>query len=166
MNGPSPSKAIANLILDWSDERGQKIGPTKLQKLLFFCHSDHLIRFGKPLVDENFEAWRHGPVVPSVFKAFRHLADKIITERATQFDPLSGEENIPMPQLSPEQLDCVSRSLDRYTPYSAGALSLLSHRRGGAWDEALKLFERKLEFNRRIPNDLIVLCYEVCEQPD
>lgn len=39
----------------------------KLQKILYFVNLVHLGRSREPLVDEQFEAWDYGPVLPSVY---------------------------------------------------------------------------------------------------
>lgn len=36
----------------------------KLQKLLYLCQLVHLGRHSIPLMDEIFEAWDYGPVLP------------------------------------------------------------------------------------------------------
>ena len=43
----------------------------KLQKLLFYVDAWHLAFFDQPLVDEDFRAWVHGPVLTSVWHAVK-----------------------------------------------------------------------------------------------
>ena len=40
----------------------------KLQKLVYYCQAWSLAWDGKPLFDEEFEAWANGPVCPELFK--------------------------------------------------------------------------------------------------
>ena len=42
-----------------------------LNKVLYIAHMLHLGERGEPLVDETFEAWDYGPVLPSVYRAAR-----------------------------------------------------------------------------------------------
>lgn len=63
------AQAVANAFID----RAQKgvipdLTPMKVQKLLFYTQSWYL-RFnnGAPLFDDNFERWKFGPVVPSIY---------------------------------------------------------------------------------------------------
>lgn len=43
------------------------ISNLKLQKLLYFSWLEYYRRNGTPLFEEEFEAWKYGPVVPSVY---------------------------------------------------------------------------------------------------
>ncbi|WNV90701.1 type II toxin-antitoxin system antitoxin SocA domain-containing protein [Umezawaea sp. Da 62-37] len=42
--------------------------PMKLQKLLYYSQAWHLADHGTALFDAPIEAWRHGPVVPEVYR--------------------------------------------------------------------------------------------------
>lgn len=45
----------------------------KLQKLLYYCEAYHLAYFDRSLINEEFEAWLHGPVIRKIFD---NLKDK------------------------------------------------------------------------------------------
>jgi uncharacterized phage-associated protein len=54
----------------------------KIQKLLYYAQGHHLAATGERLFPDPIQAWSHGPVVPSVYHAFKvfrsgdvHLAD-------------------------------------------------------------------------------------------
>jgi uncharacterized phage-associated protein len=65
MFGNYPIEAIANSILDECEKRGIRLTPMKLQKLLYLAHGYYVAITGQPLIDEDFEAWKYGPVAPS-----------------------------------------------------------------------------------------------------
>jgi uncharacterized phage-associated protein len=44
----------------------------KLHKLLYFCQGWSLAWTGRPLFRERIEAWRAGPVVPTVYRVQKH----------------------------------------------------------------------------------------------
>jgi|HubBroStandDraft_6_1064221.scaffolds.fasta_scaffold1434249_1 uncharacterized phage-associated protein len=48
-----------------------QIDHLKLQKLLYYIQSWHLAMFDKPLFEEDFKAWVHGPVLPSVWRELK-----------------------------------------------------------------------------------------------
>lgn len=50
----------------------------KLQKLLYFAWIEYFKNTGKPLFDDDFEAWKYGPVVPSVYYDFWQYAGSTI----------------------------------------------------------------------------------------
>ena len=45
----------------------------ELQKLLYLAQGFHLAKFGEPLFQEDFQAWKHGPVNSGIFHKYKHL---------------------------------------------------------------------------------------------
>jgi uncharacterized phage-associated protein len=43
----------------------------KLQKLLYYAQGFAMVILGKPLFDEDFEAWDYGPVLRAVYDKFK-----------------------------------------------------------------------------------------------
>lgn len=62
---------IAKWFVDWADAEDADLSNLKLQKLLYYAQGHHLAVHGRPLFDEDIQAWSHGPVVPSVYRAFK-----------------------------------------------------------------------------------------------
>ncbi|ELS03573.1 putative phage-associated protein [Xenococcus sp. PCC 7305] len=52
-------------------ERGICLTKKKLQKLVYYSQAWHLVFLGKPLFDDEFQAWRHGAVSIQVRQAYR-----------------------------------------------------------------------------------------------
>jgi len=84
---PKAVEAIANWFLDRSKSDGKPVDPMKLQKLIYFAHGWHLGLIRHPLVDELFEAWEYGPVVPSIYHEFKMFGSRALSqsEFATRF---------------------------------------------------------------------------------
>ena len=152
---PWNPKAMANLFLDWFETQRRIVTPLKLQKTLYFCHADFLQNHGVSLVTEEFEAWTYGPVLPSVFHAFKHYSGQPILTRASQFDPVTLSSFRPIAHLDSRQIGALRPIFELYAPVDGGHLSSVSHRPGGPWSEALRLFNEHRNINRRISNDLI-----------
>lgn len=81
----------------------------KLQKLAYYSQAQSLVMTGRPLFDEDFQAWMNGPVVPSLFRLHkgRFFVDPGF------FDEFGSPE-----KLSDEQksiIDAVSSVLVRQT---------------------------------------------------
>ena len=70
-----PIKDVVRFIAAAGDayDDGDSISNMKLQKLLYYLQGFHLAAFSEGLFSEETEAWEHGPVVPPVWKDFRHL---------------------------------------------------------------------------------------------
>ncbi|GHT67147.1 hypothetical protein AGMMS50239_29810 [Bacteroidia bacterium] len=65
---------IANKIIKIASDNdaGELVSNMKLQKLLYYQQGFHLAYFsGKPLFEENIEAWMYGPVVPSIYEKYK-----------------------------------------------------------------------------------------------
>lgn len=62
----------------------------KLFKILYFAQQDHLVRYGKVLVDESFRAVKHGPVPTYTYKALQIAEGKPLEGDFEDF--LSGIE--------------------------------------------------------------------------
>lgn len=87
----------------------------KLQKLAYYAQSWYLVRHGKRLFDDDFEAWRHGPVVPALYQ--QHKGRNRVRDWPT------GDGG----RLEPAQRAFVDQVVDRYGRFTAEALSRMSH---------------------------------------
>jgi uncharacterized phage-associated protein len=156
MTGTVDAKGLANLFLDWSAEARISLSPMKLQKLVFFTHADYLVRTGKPLVSQGFEAWDYGPVIPSLYREFKHFKDKPVSSRATTFDPVTTKTLVSICQLPEQTAKLVRQMFDFYSRLDAIHLSELSHEFEGVWRHARSLFANGLNMDRRISNEMII----------
>jgi uncharacterized phage-associated protein len=50
----------------------------KLQKVLYLANGMHLALTGKALLKEDIQAWKYGPVIPSVYNNFKNWGNKPI----------------------------------------------------------------------------------------
>ena len=76
-------KAVANYFLDCAKEDGESLTLLKLVKLVYLAHGWHLGLTGDPLIKENVEAWRYGPVVPSIYHDLKIFGNNAITRYAS-----------------------------------------------------------------------------------
>lgn len=64
---------IASYICQrYSQEYGRKIDEMKLHKLLYLLQRETIIETGEPLFEEQFEAWKYGPVMYIVHKRYQN----------------------------------------------------------------------------------------------
>lgn len=115
---------IANWFLANIDRQaGDLITHLKLQKLVYYAQAWSLASRGVPLFQEDLQAWAHGPVAPSVFRAFRGHG----------MDPIPAPARVP--SLDPETVELLEEVLDVYGEHSAKKLEMLTHRES-PWREA------------------------------
>lgn len=67
----------------FGDHPEEPISNLKIQKLLYYGQGWHLAKFDEPLFDETIDAWKHGPVVPSVYHAYKCYDDRGIPKPET-----------------------------------------------------------------------------------
>lgn len=152
---PYDARAVCNLLLDIAADDSVDVSNLALQKLLYFSHSLYLISSKRPLVSGYFEAWKHGPVHPAAYEAFKAAGANPIDFRAQRKDPLSGESkpllSIEDPEVS-RLLKWVMSSYGRLTP---GRLVEISHAKDAPWDAVLWTSRAQVAFGARITDSVI-----------
>ena len=114
------AKQISDWILSKIDtEAGDTISPLKLQKLLYYCQAWHLTIFDERLIDENVEAWAHGPVFSSQYTRFAYIP------RNEQIKPKTV--NLSIPQFNDKSEELLEEVLRMYGEHSASYLENLTH---------------------------------------
>jgi uncharacterized phage-associated protein len=115
----APYKAldVAHWFINQVDrECGDSITHLKVQKLLYFAQAYYLANFSKPLINEDFEAWVHGPVIRAVYDAFSGNGSSSLDSVKTDFNPSASVENY------------LVSFYDKYGALSAKKLEALSHK--------------------------------------
>lgn len=110
---------VAKYFLALANECEDPITNLKLNKLVYYAQAWHLALFGTSLFQEDIEAWKHGPVLPVIYDAYKHFRWTPITG-----DNLSSEE---MRQLfSAEQQELLDDIVEIYFPQTAYALEQMT----------------------------------------
>lgn len=138
-----PATQVAKRMLAVARERGHHITPMKLQKLVYIAHGWYLASSnGKPLVADPVEAWRWGPVFPSIYSAYRHFG--------------SGPISPPVTALTEDDTTHFLSEIWRiYGHLSATDLSAMTHVDGTPWKRSYRP-----GMNMLIPNRMIQAHYE------
>jgi uncharacterized phage-associated protein len=106
----------------------------KLQKLVYYTEGWHLAYFEHPLIDEDFEAWIHGPAVRSLWDHFKghgnYFTQWYVKPEATAKIRIQFQHI-----LRPVQLELIEDVLKEYGDKSAYHLEALSHSEA-PWREA------------------------------
>jgi uncharacterized phage-associated protein len=158
---PYDSKAIANYFLDCAKQSGKKLDPMQLQKLVYFAHGWHLVVGGGALIDEMVEAWRYGPVIPSLYHEFKSFGKNPITKKASHFTIVNEDKwdyVVVEPSIDNVEDTAKTRKLldiiwDSYGKLSGIQLSNLTHKPGSPWHVTWEQAQGRK--NVDIPDDLI-----------
>lgn len=137
--GMQDSLAVANYFLDLASESKKTLDQMKLQKLVYFAHGWHLATNGSPLINECVEAWEYGPVVPSIYHAFKQFGSGQITEKASRLefiDPDSACFQFITPAIDePRAKRLLKQIWETYGEFSAVQLSNMTHEADSPWSK-------------------------------
>ena len=144
--------AVANYFIEKSAATGVALTPMKLLKLVYIAHGWSLGLLNRPLILEQPQAWKYGPVIESLYQGFRRYGNERIPADAT----------VPHAALSGDQV--VNQLLDqvwtKYSPLTGGQLSALTHQVGTPWYTVWHEQGGKDRLGAPIPNMLIEQHYK------
>jgi uncharacterized phage-associated protein len=101
---------------------GWSLSNLQLQKLLYIAQMFHLGETGEPIFCDDFEAWKLGPVVPSVYQSAKIFGSKPVTSFFTKGRLPDGSGR--------KMLERVLKELPNKSPWK---LVSITHWDGGAW---------------------------------
>ena len=119
---------VANFFIDITNRTDEdQITNLKLNKLLYFAQGCFLSRTGKPLFEEEIEAWALGPVVPSVYHKYKVCGKTPIT---------TVDDDYSETVFSPSEISALVDVMRDYGRFTASALVNITHRKGTPWQKA------------------------------
>lgn len=127
---PYPATVIAYAFVKKGIEEGNLVTQMKLQKMVFFAHGYHLAKYGLPLIREDFEAWKFGPVVPAIYRDFKFFGSTPID--AFHFDLFAPSYALQV-NLDEKAIDAINFTWEVTKNLSANQLSVWSHQDGSPW---------------------------------
>ncbi|MEZ4930526.1 MAG: DUF4065 domain-containing protein [Saprospiraceae bacterium] len=147
---------IANYFIEKSLESGEELTPMKLNKLVYIAHGWYLGLADKPLIGEAAQAWKYGPVIPSVYHRFKSYGGAQITS----LEPAS--DMVTIPEVKDDELkEFLQRIWDVYGRLSGLQLSSLTHQEGTPWSVTRHRYgDNQDNGGAMIPNDLIKQHYK------
>lgn len=133
--------AIANYFIVRGVEAECPPTQMKLQKLVYFAHGWHLALCDEPLVEETFQAWKYGPVIPSLYLIFRDYGISPITKPGSiylqtfdmEYADITPEINN-LPRLKP----FLDKIQEVYGKWNGTQLSALTHMPDTPWSQVRK----------------------------
>lgn len=101
------------------------ITPMKLIKLVYISHGWYLGLTDQALIAENPEAWKYGPVIPSLYQRFKIYKN----------NPIIWTNNPNYSTGNPSLDQFLDRIWSVYGQYSGTELSAKTHMPGTPWDK-------------------------------
>ena len=147
--------AVANYFIKLAKEEGREIHLIGLVKRVYLAHGFSLAVHFRGLLDPRFdvvEAWKYGPVIPSVYHSFKQYKNAPITDMVSnlQYDEAKDEVDWVTPILTDKDDILIVKSVwARYKNFTDSDMIKLTHQKGTPW--SLCYVEGK---NNRIPDDI------------
>lgn len=148
--GYSPSH-IANYFLDRAESEGRPVSLLKLIKLVYLAYG-WSIALDYRLFDEPIVAWKHGPVIRSLYHEFKHFGAAPIKGHSTALDLDTGELTVPRVPDNDRNAHVVLKKIwEIYKDVSASSLRNITHEKGSPWTAVFNDNVRNIP----IPDDLV-----------
>ena len=152
--------SVANYFIELAHREGKNLTQLGLMKRVYIAHGFSLAINHKSLLDNRFdrvEAWKYGPVIPSVYHSFKQYRANPITEETVimEWDDKTFAPVFKTPILQ----DASARKIvemvwKRYFLMSDSELVTLTHKSGTPWDVCYIQGENKV-----IPDEITELYY-------
>lgn len=140
---------VANYFLSLDDMTHKK-----LQKLCYYAQAWFLALYDEPLVDNDFQAWVHGPVCPELYTKYKKYKYNYIPRSEYREHTLDNEIT--------DHLDSVYST---YGEFSGDQLEILTHVEP-PWIEARKNFEEWQPSNEPINLNIMKSYYWSIYEPE
>jgi uncharacterized phage-associated protein len=151
--------AVANFFIDIAQDEHVNIYQLGLMKRVYITHGFCLALYDQSILDSRYdvvEAWKNGPVIPSVYHSFKYNRDNPITEKAISLEINDESFKFSTPELEDEDIQEVAYAIwKRYLSMSDIDIVKLLHRKGTPW--YLCYEEGK---NNKIPDSYTRLYYK------
>ena len=137
--------AVAGTLIKKAEANGNDITHLQLQKMLYFCHALMLGCYGRPLLNQQFQAWQYGPVMASVYDTMKGSGDlPIDAQRFHDHEQYDEDET--------EVIDAVYAYCQGKHGYT---LVKMACKAGAPWDTTRKTKKR----NAQISNDKLQIYF-------
>ena len=132
--------SVANYFIDIAKSAGKTLTQLGLMKRVYIAHGFSLAINHKPLLDYRFdrvEAWKYGPVIPSVYHSFKQYRSTPITDLTVimEWDEDTMEPHFVTPRLNDTKAKKIVEMVwSRYLNKTDSEMVSLTHKKGTPWD--------------------------------
>jgi len=138
--------SIANYFVELAEKENSGIRPLKLMKLVYIAHGYILAILDKSALDPRFdkvEAWKFGPVIPSVYHSFKIYGNENIRKKTSIFKEDFHENDSPLietPELNGDDEKEICKFVwKNYGDFSGSDLVTMLHKDGTPWSMFYKI---------------------------
>lgn len=131
-----PVEVIAYAFVKKGIEEDNPVTQMKFQKLIYFAQGLHLAQGCGPLINEDFQAWKYGPVVPKLYQAYKFYGSNPITDLRHLFwlnDKEQERLEIEVEKLDKKAKNTINITWETLKKANAVRLSAWTHEVGSPW---------------------------------
>lgn len=140
-------------VIAYIFDKLEEVTPLMLQKLLYFIQGLSYVKLGKPMFNEDCEAWAHGPVYPRVYHLFRDFKYNPID------DPRFAILKETMLDLDEGDIEVIDLVLNTYGIYGGKVLEKITHNEE-PWKEAFVEYGDGIHYNIVLSKERIKEYYD------
>ena len=118
--------SVANAFIDIAVDNGFYLTNLKLQKLVYFAHGWYLAFTNTPLINDEVQSWKYGPVIQALHDDLKHYGLKPITKK------IPTDKNI---VYKSEDWDFLCSVYRKYSIFSPAQLIAMTHEPGSPWEQ-------------------------------
>lgn len=107
---------IAEFVIKTAHDDNREIDNLQLQKFLYYIQGASLALKDEPLFEDEILAWKHGPVVYSIYNKYKEYSDKAITEKPSSTNAIKEFDQL-----------LISEVYKKYSMYTAWQLVQKTH---------------------------------------
>jgi len=134
--------AVANEFLKLADQSGKPVTNLQLAKLCYIAQGFALAILDKKAFNEPIEAWKFGPVIPSLYHEFKHFQAEPITKKS--IIPKSPTE-FSTPEVTDGNIKkVILLTWNLYKDVSGNSLVSLTHQGNTPWSLTYAPGENKI----------------------
>lgn len=116
---------VANKILSLGKDKGLSFTQMQLLKLVYIAHGWMLGAYDEPLINNQIQAWKYGPVIPDLYSKIKIFGSSEITIPSLT----NGQDDA----FTEEEIDTLEFVLEVYGDHSAARLSQITHMPNTPW---------------------------------
>jgi len=128
---------LSPYIIAKSNLAGDSITNKKLNKLLYYVKAWGVVYFDDGVIDDDFEAWMHGPVCPPVYQEYKKYGFSPIPLFSDEESAQNFVNTFDRNYQDTDKLDMINAVFNKYGQLTAMQLELLSHQET-PWMESRK----------------------------
>lgn len=142
------ARVVANELIRLAKVQDRSLTPLQLLKMTYIAHGWMLGLLQRPLISNQIQAWKYGPVIPDLYHRLKGYGGGNVTSEL-------GGLSFGVSDLDATEKHLVAQVYDIYGKMTGVQLSQLTHQPGTPWHTAWETGGQ----NAIISNDLIAEHY-------